>query len=297
VTELRQRVARTAATALAATANGLDRLSDRLGDARRTAAFLAGHLQFAPRSDDIYIATYPRSGTTWMQYMLHLLIRDDSDGFEHIGEVSPWFERSLAIGSMRARDFERFDSPRIFKTHLVPRWLPSTGRFVWIVRDVVDVAVSYFQFHRRLLGFEGDEAEFLEAFVGGRLQYGSWHDHTARWRSPRPGQQVLPIRYEDLVADAAGTLRAVADFLALSPSDERIAAVVRQASFDNMKRLEAKFDHATAVLLERGMHRGGFIRRGPASGPSSPPEGWDTTLRGKAADRPSGPIRLPLFLH
>ena len=46
---------------------------------------------------------------------------------------------------MPSSGLARLPSPRIFKTHLPRRWLPATGRFVGLVRDPADVALSYFR--------------------------------------------------------------------------------------------------------------------------------------------------------
>ena len=82
--------------------------------------FFRGRLDFSPRPDDIFVASYPRSGTTWVQFILYQLTTPGDMKFDHISQISPWFERSLALGTMRASDFEAFASPRLFKTHLLP---------------------------------------------------------------------------------------------------------------------------------------------------------------------------------
>jgi hypothetical protein len=285
-----------AARALDVAVAGLDRARERVGDARRTAAFLSGRLRFSPREDDVWVATYPRSGTTWVQYMLVLLTAEPTPDFRHIQEISPWYERSLAVGSMSPEDFERLPSPRVLKTHLVPGWLPAVGRFVHVVRDVVDVARSYFHFYRTHLGFRDDLDAFMERFVEGRLQYGSWHDHGARWQRPRPGQQVLEVRYESLVSDCAAELDRIARFLGVPASADRIDSVVTRTRFGEMKRIEAKFDHATTVLLERGITPGGFIRRGPDQPDDALPGRWISELRARAIEI-RNPVHLPAFLH
>lgn len=69
------------------------------------------HLEFVPRPDDIFIITYPRSGTTWMQMILYQLTTDGDMEFPHIYEYCPWFERSSRSGL----GFEARPSPRLFK--------------------------------------------------------------------------------------------------------------------------------------------------------------------------------------
>src|SRR5262249_49561577 len=56
------------------------------------------HFKFVPRPDDIFIVTYPRSGTTWMQMILYQLTTDGNMDIPHIAERCPWFERSTRSG-------------------------------------------------------------------------------------------------------------------------------------------------------------------------------------------------------
>ncbi len=252
-------------TALGLGVASIDRLEAGLGDLRRTAAFTRGRLLFEPRPDDIYVATYPRSGTTWMQFMLHQLARPGVE-FEHINAVCPWFERSLAIGSLTPEALAELASPRIFKTHLPRQWLPARGRFVVIVRDPADVAASYYELHCAYLGFEGSLDEFLARFVAGRVQYGSWWTHVDGWQRHAADAQVHVVRYEALRADPHAELRRVAVFAGLPHDEASLARAVEGASLSRMKALEERFDHATSLLLERGVQPGRFIGRARGGG-------------------------------
>lgn len=246
-------------TTLGLTVASLDRAQDGLGDLRRVAAYTRGRLALRPRPDDLYVATYPRSGTTWMTYMLHLLLRGADAPFEHINDACPWIERSLARGIVDATELNALPSPRIFKTHLLPRWLPSGGTRIYIERDPGDVAASYFRLYRDYLGFTGTAAQFVERFERGQVQYGAWWTHVARWREHARAGAVVWLRYEELLADPAAGLRTIAEAAGLRVTDEAIEAAVAGASLSAMKALEGRFDHATALLRERGVKPGQFI--------------------------------------
>jgi hypothetical protein len=282
-------------TALGGGVAAIDGVCAGLGDLRRTAAFARGMALWQPRPDDVFVATYPRSGTTWMQYLLHLLVRPEV-GFDHINDACPWVERSLAVGSITPAALARLPSPRIFKTHLLPQWLPQQGKFVVIVRDPADVALSYYALHRAYLGFGGTLDDFLARFVAGRVQYGSWWAHVRSWER-HAGPDVLHVRYEALRRDPAGQLRRVAAFAELPTDDARITAAVEGASLPRMKALEERFDHATSILRERGVQPRSFIGRGEGAGPALSPAQRACLETAGERGRAGARAWLPAFLH
>jgi len=251
---------------LAASAQTLSRLEEGAADVRRISNFLRGKMNFLPRPEDVYVVSYPRSGTTWLQFMLHVMVRPQQLDFEHITDVSPWFERSLAIGTHDAGDWAPLKSPRIFKSHLSYGWLPPVGRFVYVWRDGLDVARSYYHFYSSHLGFVGSFDSFFERFLKGQLQYRSWFAHVEGWKAHAHAENVLIVRYEDLQADKRAVMERIAAHCGWDVSAQVMDKSFELSAFDSMKAREKQFDHATAVLRERGMRPGGFIRRGKSGG-------------------------------
>lgn len=250
--------------ALSFTSRTLDSTVRNLEHLRRTANFLRGKMELRVRPTDVFISSYPRSGTTLTQWILYLLAHEDQPDPIHLTSVSPWFERSLAIGELTADDLERLPSPRVFKSHLPRQWLPDGGRYIYVERDVRDVLVSYFHFYRAYLGFEGSLDDFIERFMAGRVQYGSWFDHVAGWRARAADPDLLIVRYEDLLVERKKVIEGLLDFLGWDRDERSVDRAVVESSFDAMKRRESIFDHATALLLERGVRPRSFLRSGTA---------------------------------
>jgi len=253
---------RTASRVLGVATDVLDAAARNLDNAGRIAKFLRGRLDIEVRESDVFISSYPRSGTTLTQWILYLLTQDEQPDPTHLTEVSPWFERSLAIGELRASDLERFPSPRIFKSHLPREWLPDGARYIYVERDGLDVMLSYFHFYRAYLGFAGSIDDFHRRFIDGRLQYGSWFDHVAGWHARAPDPDVLIVRYEELLNDRKGSIQGIIEFLGWDCDERAVDRAVTESSFDAMKKRESVFDHATALLLERGVSPESFLRAG-----------------------------------
>ncbi|KPK11211.1 MAG: hypothetical protein AMJ62_16385 [Myxococcales bacterium SG8_38] len=285
--------------ALGAAADALDLAVRNLENVRRIANFLRGRMEFRVRPSDVFISSYPRSGTTLTQWILYLLTHEAQPDPEHLTKVSPWFERSLAIGEVTAADLERFPSPRVFKSHLPREWLPDGARYIYVERDPKDVLVSYFYFYRSYLGFHGSFDDFYRRFMEGRVQYGSWFDHVAGWRKRSTETDVLIVRYEDLVSDRKASIRRIVEFLGWERDERWIDRAVIESSFDAMKHRESVFDHATALLLERGVNQRTFLRAGLSGGAAneiSEAQAREIRERSSLGRRP-GIRRLAAFLQ
>jgi hypothetical protein len=217
------------------------------------------YLEYVPRPDDVFIVTYPRSGTTWMQMILYHLTTDGRMDFPHIAEYCPWFEKSLRSG----RGFELRPSPRIFKTHLpYPKIPKGPCKYIYVARDGKDVAVSNYHLHRMYFQYEGTFAEFFERFMRGDIGYGSWFEHVAGWWSHRHDANVLFLAYEELTRDLEACLRRIIAFCGWEVSPGRLPVILERCRFAFMKEHESQFDPAVEWLWERGVRLNAFLRAG-----------------------------------
>ncbi|XP_053448842.1 amine sulfotransferase-like [Nycticebus coucang] len=86
--------------------------------------FLENMEDFQIRDDDVFIVTYPKSGTIWSQQILSLIYfeehRKRTENLETVDRV-PFFEYRF-----QKMDFDERPSPRLFTTHL-PYYLVPRG--------------------------------------------------------------------------------------------------------------------------------------------------------------------------
>nr|HMN27519.1 sulfotransferase domain-containing protein [Caldilineaceae bacterium] len=82
---------------------------------------------FQPRPTDVIITPYAKSGTTWLQQIVHgLRTRGDMD-FDDISRVVPWIETAYDLGiDLNA---EQRGQPRAFKSHFNWYEVPKGGRY------------------------------------------------------------------------------------------------------------------------------------------------------------------------
>src|SRR5205809_7059185 len=96
--------------------------------------------RYRASADDIFVATYPKCGTTWMQYIVYLLLHD-AQPLPAGGRLDSVFPHLEEVGADAVRPLPE---PRLIKTHLpFERTPPHAGaRYVCVARHPLDSAVA-----------------------------------------------------------------------------------------------------------------------------------------------------------
>lgn len=191
------------------------------------------HVQVRP--DDAFIVSYPKSGNTWVRFLVANLLRARASvDFVAIETLVP------DIYVATSRQLEVVRSPRLLKSH--EYFDPRYPRVLYIVRDPRDVLVSYFHHQRKVRRITDDTPLelFAESFLAGTADpYGTWEQNVRSWTCACNGSETfLTLRYEDILEDPQGALTKAAAFLSITANDDAIARAVAASSFDNMRRLE-----------------------------------------------------------
>ena len=210
--------------------------------------------QFDFRADDVWLLSFPRSGTAWSHEVISAVLYDGDiaalTDAQRDGRISKFQPIEIGIGpaanlAERIAKWKAMPSPRIVPTHVPCRLFPKAAlalkcRRVYVLRDPRDVAVSLFHLHRshKVLGFfKGTWEEFFEEFLAGRVPYGGWFEHTLGWwpHAVANPNEVLVLTYERLKNDMPGSLHRLGTFLGRKLSLAAVSAIARHTSFENMK--------------------------------------------------------------
>lgn len=190
-------------------------------------------------ADDTFIVSYPRSGNTWTRFLIANLLHPEVEvGFANIDNFVP------DTAALSSRALKRTPRPRFLKSHQY--FDHRYPKVIYIVRDPRDVALSYYQFHRKY-GFIHDGyslEQFVSDFAGGRLisaDWGSWGENVASWLYTRGhSPSFLLTRYEDLKQDTHRELARIAAFLGVEANSELFSKVIERSSAQRMRELEVK---------------------------------------------------------
>jgi hypothetical protein len=182
--------------------------------------------------DDVFIVSYPKSGNTWVRFLIGNYLTGNECTFENCHEITPDIH-------MNPQHCAEVDRPRVIKSHAPYR--PQYSNVVYVVRDGRDVAVSSYHHCIRKGRIESDIPfrAFLEMFNEGKIDdYGIWGEHVTNWIEN--AKSLLLVRYEDLQEDAETELRRVLEFAGVELREKAITSAVEASSFENMKETEEK---------------------------------------------------------
>ena len=216
-------------------------------------------------AQDAFLVSYPKSGNTWLRFMLTDLLGDRQADFDADSTVV------AEVGSHRAAPAVLPGGGRLIKSH-EPYAGPHKRAYrkaLYLVRDGRDVAVSYYYtLIRRGRYEEGDFQPFLRSFLGGEIDgYGPWHRHVESWLdSPLRGDgSLLVVKYEDLLKQPVQQLCGVLEFLGKPVARERVETAVDAHSAERMRERErnSRFHEKqkrTDIMFVRTAGRGDWGR-------------------------------------
>jgi Sulfotransferase domain len=188
--------------------------------------------------DDTFLVSYPRSGNTWIRFLIaNLVFEKENVSFANIESLIP------DAAALSNRALKRTPRPRIIKNHTY--FDPRYRRVIYIVRDPRDVVLSNYNFQRknRQIADEYPLANYVDDFVGGKLvsaDWGTWGENVASWVYTRQDHEgFLLVRYEDMKNETMEQLQRLANFLGLKSTPERLLRVIDASSPERMRQMEA----------------------------------------------------------
>jgi Sulfotransferase domain len=186
--------------------------------------------------DDVFLVSYPKSGNTWLRFLLgNLAYGNDPVSFDNVEQRIP------SIYQSTNGEMQLVRRPRYIKSH--EPFHPRYQNVIYVVRDPRDVAVSYYHFSLKLKKISANSStdSFVKDLIADYVPNpcGTWADHVMGWLAmERSRRSFLLLRYEDLIDNTARELSKVAAFLNLPTDEETLNQTIRLSSADRMRRLE-----------------------------------------------------------
>jgi aryl sulfotransferase len=238
---------------------------------------------FKFRDDDIIIATYAKSGTTWMQQIIaQMLFGPDAD--LEVAEMSPWLDLRVPPKEIKLPAVEAQNHRRFLKTHLPVDALVFSpkAKYIYIGRDGRDVVWSMYNHHANANATWYAALNDTPNRVGPpimpppddiRQYWRDWLDRDGHpfwpfWENVRSWWEIrhLPnllfVHFADLKRDMPGQMRRIAAFLGINVDTAKWKTICDYCSFDWMKQHATKsvplggafWDAGAQVFIHRGVN-------------------------------------------
>jgi hypothetical protein len=194
-----------------------------------------------PRPTDVIITPWSKSGTTWLQQIVHGLRSGGDMSFDDISRVSPWIEVAWALGI--DLDADQGWEPRAFKSHYSHHAVPKGCRYIVSFREPRAALVSYYRMYEGWMFEPG--CVTLDEYLGPHLERAKRKDyftHLESWWAQRDNPSVLLLSYELIGQDLPATVRRVAEFLEIDADDDLIGLVAHQSTREFMLAHVDKFN-------------------------------------------------------
>lgn len=239
---------------------------------------------YRPRPGDVIVAAYPKTGSTWLQRIISLILFQSAHPIP-IDSVFPWIDRRFPVPIDKMMDdLESQQHRRSLKSHLPLDGLPifDEVKYIHIARDGRDVCMSY---HNHVANFSAaaleqldeqglvdetfgrpyprapsDPAEFFRIWLREGVVPGhsdgsptvSFFGLERSYWAERNRPNFLLLHYNDLKADVPGEMRRIADFLEIKVHSGLWPKLIEAASFEAMRRDALKIVPHMMGLFQKG---------------------------------------------
>ncbi len=233
--------------------------------------------QFSHRSDDVFVCTLPKNGTTWMQSLVCMILFESAD-LDFVPQAyAPWFDATFRPAEEVAKELDALTTRRVIKTHTPLDGLPfyPDCTYITVWRDHRDSFISMRNHLDNMIMDVGQGEQEQDAdvdfgrFVDGPiLENGSGDESLAAqieffntyWRY-RELSNIHFLHYANLKADLESGVRQIANILGKSLNEETVRSIAAAGQFDAMKAKAEKFVAGgddfwkePAEFLKKGQH-------------------------------------------
>jgi aryl sulfotransferase len=229
------------------------------------------------------VATYAKSGTTWLQQIISQLLFNGQEDLE-TAEMSPWLDLRVPPKEVKLPAVESQQHRRFVKTHLPVDALVFSpkAKYIYIGRDGRDVVWSMYNHHKNANDFWYHALNDTPGRVGPPIEkpiesivqyYHDWLDkdgypfwpfweNVRSWWAIRNLPNVYLIHFQKMKEDMPGEIKKLAAFLDIKIDPAKWDAILEHCSFDYMKKHSTKsvplggafWDGGSDTFINKGMN-------------------------------------------
>jgi hypothetical protein len=217
------------------------------------------------KAGDVFIGSYPRSGSTWLRFILQEILTGEPSRFENVNQRIAFVGRQGGAPSLLT------NGGRLLQTHEPYR--KEYHRAMYLVRDPRDVALSEYAFQKARGWVDGDFQSYLVTFLReGVNGFGSWQGHVRSWIAAAEDSpdSIRVYRYDELRRETLSSLSTMLEFLHVRVDSKKISDAIASNSLQEMRKKEE-------LSPQKVSKRDRFVRSGSVGG-------WRENLKAEQVD-------------
>ncbi|MDQ3141072.1 MAG: sulfotransferase domain-containing protein [Bacteroidota bacterium] len=183
---------------------------------------------------DWFLASYPRSGNTWIRIMLANLffkfpeINSLVKLQEFVPDVhfgKPFIQRKIEKKFKLIKTHEPFGS--------------KMSKAIYIYRNPLDSAWSFYNFLKDIKALKSADTDlFIADFFKGTIPYGRWDTHVLGWENAAlKNSNIVSFSYEEINRDPILFLSKVTTLLKVSSTEHDIDRAVKESTAALVKKI------------------------------------------------------------
>jgi estrone sulfotransferase len=196
--------------------------------------------EITSRETDVYLVSYPKSGNTWMRFLLINYLFNTNRKPLLYSDLEKYIPSIHNSSFSKINSFKGF---RIIKSHFVKKEYP---KIIYIVRDGRDTMVSYYYYLKDLKDYTGSFEDFYYKKPNSEL--GSWDGHVRKaldYEKCFP-ENIIIIKYEDLKNDPHWVFGKVIEFLNYNIDVDNLNFAISNSTFERLKTMQ----ESEGVIIE-----------------------------------------------
>lgn len=185
--------------------------------------------------DDLYIVEFPKSGVTWLTFILSNIIIKENNLKNNVNFFNS-NDFIIDIHTSNKELFQKLETPgyRIFKSH--SEFNPFYRKIVYLWRDPKDVMKSYYRMMTGLGYYNGSYLDFVQ-----NEKYGihAWIRHISHWiNKSNMNQRIYFINYENLKKNTEEEIKKLLSSIGWDVKQESISDAIKKSDIKQMQLLE-----------------------------------------------------------
>lgn len=208
--------------------------------------FLYKNSIFKKKENYVWLASFPRSGNTWLRFLISDIILQ-KEGFKtntilpiNINSIIP--DEHYPV--IKKDNYQSKQFFQIIKTHKL--FNNKMNKIIFLYRNPLDALISYFYFEKKE---NPNFNEDINIFI--LKTYPNWNEHSKSFLDKKE-EKILFVSYESLINNTENTLQKIIKYLKIKDvSDEIISKAIKNHTFEKHQNIEKKTDTKNKILFFR----------------------------------------------